>query len=192
MLFVFVCRMTTCTERRGSRAGPPLAVLALLAALAAPVPAATLRVLGLDGPVPGEWRPQPPSSSMRLAQALVPPDASFVVYYFGPGQGGSVALNVARWQSQFSRADGTPVQPLVREIEVQGMPVTRVELRGDYARGVGTNAAAPVLGDHVLLAAVVQTPRGALFVHLYGPAATVDAASADFDAFLTGLRAEAD
>jgi len=63
-------------------------------------------------------------------------NATFVVYYFGAGQGGSNAANIERWQSQFTTADGGPVEPVITTSKAGDVPVTLVELRGSYARSL--------------------------------------------------------
>ncbi len=104
--------------------------------------------LHLAAPVPPGWVPQPPASSMRLAQFQVPAksdqgDAEVIFFYFGQGQGGSVEANVARWQSQFTSPNGKPVKPTIQHLKVSGMPVTTMELTGAYTRGVGMGPAGP-------------------------------------------------
>jgi len=137
-------------------------------------------LLDLTAPVPAPWVSQPPASSMRLAQFRVPGaagfgDAEFVVFYFGPGQGGSVEGNISRWESQFTAPDGKPVKAIVRHLTVSRMPVTTVELSGTYARGVGMGPAGAPTPDQTLLVAVVETPRGNLTLQLHGPHPTVTA-----------------
>ena len=177
---------STCTDARRVLLAAWL-LLVMLAPWPAPAQEPTLSVLGVSGPVPADWQPERPASGMRLAQAAVPPDGHFIIYYFGQGQGGTPALNIAR-QSQFTAADGGPVEPEVRTFEASGMPVTLVELRGNYARGVGMSNDTPVLVDHVLRAGIVETPHGNLYIHLYGPSATVDDARSGFDRFLNELH----
>jgi hypothetical protein len=112
-----------------------------------------------------------------------------VVYHFGPGQGGSEAANIARWRSQFQGPDGGPVEPRVERFEVQGVPVTVVELTGAYARGVGIGPQGEALPDRTLLAAIVSGPEGNLYVQLHGPRAVVNRHREGFYALLHGLRA---
>ena len=142
---------------------------------------------------PAAWKRSPPSSSMRLAQFQVPAapgsgPAAFIVYYFGPGQGGSASANIARWTGQFSAPGGGAATPEVSRRETSGMPVTVVRLQGDYARGVGTGPVGTARPDQVLRAAIIESSRGNVIVQLHGPAATVDAAAADFDRFVAGIR----
>lgn len=145
----------------------------------------------LETHVPRNWVRQEPSSSMRLLQMVVPGegagDAELVVFFFGPGQGGDVEANIARWRSQFSTDDGGPVEARVDRFTVSAMPVTVAELTGTYRRGVGGGPAAPRTGQ-TLVAAVIETERGSLFAQMHGPAETVAAWRVAFDGFLRGLR----
>lgn len=146
----------------------------------------------LESRVPATWARQEPLSSMRLLQMSVPgeaPDAEaeLIVFFFGPGQGGDAEANIERWSGQFSTAEGQPVEPRIEAFEVSGFPATLAELTGTYRRGMGGATGEP-LPDQTLVAAIVETERGSLFVQLHGPAQTVAAQHAAFDAFLSGLQ----
>ena len=147
--------------------------------------------IGYATRVPESWRAQSPSSSFRLAQFAVPGssgDADCVFFYFGPGEGGSVDANIERWQSQFRSADGGQVKPKVERITVANMPVTLIELAGDYARSVGMGpdggAASP---NQIIRVAMVETPQGNLIIQLYGQRETVAPQRAAFDAMVRAL-----
>jgi hypothetical protein len=70
------------------------------------------------------------------------------------------------------------------------MPATLVELEGSYARGVGVGPSGEVQPDRMLLAAVVETPKGNLYPQLHGPAELVKSQRADFIAFLKGIATD--
>jgi hypothetical protein len=173
----------------------PLCVLSVLL-LAVPARAGepvAVRLLDLESVVDAAWEHEQPTSTMRLLQYRVAGtggvgNASFIVYYFGPGQGGSNAANIERWQSQFTTADGGPVEPVITTSKAGELPVTLVELRGSYARSLGLGQSVDAQPDQTLLAAIVETPKGNLFAQLHGPTATVAPARADFEAFIAGLR----
>ena len=138
----------------------------------------TIKFLDLTSQLPAQWIEQKPSSSMRLAQFRVPGDksegdAELVLYYFGQGQGGSAEANIARWRSQFSNPGGGAVEPRITTMKVNDMAVTVVELRGDYARSVGMGQAGTAAPDQILLASIVEAPRGNVYVQLHGPAVIV-------------------
>jgi hypothetical protein len=146
--------------------------------------------IGYTTRAPESWRVQTPSSSFRLAQFAVPGpsgDAECVFFYFGPGQGGSVDANIARWQSQFRSADGTPVQPKVERIAVSEMPVTLVELAGSYARNIGMGPAGAENPDQMMRVAIIEMPQGNLIIQLYGPREAVGPQRAAFDAMVRAL-----
>ena len=93
---------------------------------------------GMTWDVPEGWIEEQPSSSMRRAQYRVPGpggDGEFVVFYFGPGQGGDPMSNAVRWAGQFRQPDGRSSTEVLstEEIDVRGTPVMIVEVTGTYA-----------------------------------------------------------
>lgn len=168
------------------------AVVGANAAAAGQSPTQPVTFFDLETTAPVSWTSVEPSSSMRLLQLTVPgadgaEPGEVVVFFFGAGQGGTVQDNIARWQSQFTSADGGAVDVEVSSFEAGGMPVTMAELSGTYRRAVGGAPATP-LPDQSLIAAVVETERGSLFIQLHGPSATVAGQREAFDAFVRGLR----
>lgn len=174
----------------------PALAAALLAA--APLTSAAAQqpatFLGYTTTVPKSWVSTTPSSNMRLAQYTIPGapgsiPVEVVVYFFGPGQGGDGPTNIERWRSQFSNPDGSPVTPVVTKAQSGNFLVWFAELRGTYARGVGAgSSAAEARPNHMLLAAIIETPKGTLFVQEYGPAAATEAQRDLFRAFVMGLK----
>lgn len=142
--------------------------------------------------VPDAWVAEPPKSEMRQLQFKIPEPggdgAEFVVYFFGPGQGGTLEANIERWQSQFQGPDGAPVEPTVTQIGTETIPATLVELRGSYGRSVGMGPGDDVQTDRMLLAGVIETPEGSLFPQMHGPAELVAAQREGFVAFVKGLQ----
>ncbi|MCE2902098.1 MAG: hypothetical protein ACK6DP_14530 [Gemmatimonas sp.] len=171
-----------------------LVVAAPVSAVRAQSAAATATFLDYRTAVPAGWTASSPSSSMRLAEYRVPgangaAPVEIVVYFFGPGQGGTPEANLARWKSQFSNPDGSPVAGLVRRDSTGAFPLTIAEYRGTYARGVGMgSSASEARPGHLLLAVVAETPRGTLFFQCFGPMAAVEAQRATYLQFVKGLR----
>jgi hypothetical protein len=150
----------------------PLAALILAFATAA-VAASPMAVRVLDWmlPVPANWTPQMPSSTMRLAQFTIRSEggsADAAVFYFGQGSGGTVEENAKRWASQFLDDAGKPATPKVEKSTASGMPVTWVALDGRYARGAGTGPQGEAKTKQSLRVAVIETDRGNLFFQLWG------------------------
>ncbi len=154
--------------------------------------------LGMQSKVPADWVVEPVTSNMRLLQFEVPgckeADAvQFVVYYFGPKQGGSVQANLQRWKSQFSGPDGGEVEPQVSIVEGAKLPATLIELEGTYARGVGMGPQGKaLLPERMLLAAAAESPKGNINPQLHGPAAAAKDLRAAFVAFIEGIETQSE
>src|SRR6266545_4970161 len=79
--------------------------------------------------VPAGWIEEERTSSMRVAQYRLPKaandteDASLILYYFGPSQGGTTAANVERWISQMKQADDSAAKQAAKQesLEVNGL-----------------------------------------------------------------------
>lgn len=153
---------------------------------------APLTLLGYTTSVPAGWTTRAPSSSMRLAEYVIPSphgNAEVVVYFFGPGQGGTTDANLARWKSQFSNPSGGEVFERTSRDSSAASPLTVAEYRGTYARGMGTGSAPEsARPNNTLLAVVAETPKGTLFFQLFGAQAAVDAARASYMSFVRGLK----
>ncbi len=89
---------------------------------------------------PPGLRRVPPKSAMRKASYEVPraagdtEDGELAVFYFGPGQGGSIDANVDRWVKQFSGVSASDVKRADRE--ANGLRQHTVEIqRGTFDAG---------------------------------------------------------
>ena len=143
--------------------------------------------------VPPGWVEEERTSAMRVAQYKLPKaegdpeNGSVVLYYFGPGQGGSTAANIERWVGQMKQADGGSSKAAAKEdrFEVNGLKVATVDVAGTYVAettpGSGTFENKP---GYRLQAAVVETPNGPYFLKLVGPEKTVTRWNESFLAFL--------
>jgi hypothetical protein len=167
--------------------------VASLAAVVAPSAGAqaTLALLDYHTTVPSEWAPRAPSSTMRLAEYTLLQDpagsAEVVVYFFGKGQGGNVDANLARWKAQFT-PDGSPLTVRVMREASGPFPLTFAEYQGNYRRGIGTGSADSVRTGQTLIAGIAETPRGTLFIQLFGNSARVAEAKPAFLQFVRGLH----
>ena len=164
------------------------AVIAL-AALQAATP-------GLKFTAPAAWPSRPAASTMRVAEFVVPKaagdqeDAELVVYFFGISVG-SVNSNVDRWIGQMQQPDGSQSKDKARREAqtINGLKVTTVDLSGTYVAEVRPGATEHYNKPNFRLrAAVIETPKGAYYIKMTGPAKTMAAADADFNKFLATLR----
>src|SRR5438105_14491734 len=166
------------------------AMATLMTGAQAPAPAG-----GLAFTAPSAWHARPPASSMRVAEFVVPKaqgdveDAEVVVYYFG-GSGGTAEANIDRWIGQIQQPDGSPTRGSARRDTrtINGLKVSTVDVSGTYIAEVRPGASERVNKPGFRLrAAVVETPRGAYYIKMTGPARTVAAADRDFAALLASL-----
>ena len=141
--------------------------------------------VALNWTQPKNWQAQA-QRPMRLATYVVPEGGECGVYYFGPGQGGSVQANLDRWIGQFPQAEG---KPKIQNKTVHGLKVTTVDVAGAYTGMGGPNApaSAPKPG-YRLLGAIVETSQGSIFFKFTGPQKTVEANQAGFDAMITSVQ----
>ena len=132
---------------------------------------------------------------MRAATYTIAPasgdkaSAECGVYFFGPGQGGTVEANLDRWKSQFKGADGKVAPAQVAKRTVHGLAVTTIDAAGEYSGMGGPMAAssAPVPG-YRLLGAIVAGPGGNVFVKFTGPAKTIAANQQKFEQLLSSFQ----
>lgn len=132
--------------------------------------------------VPDGWVTEHPTSTMRAAQYKLPKaegdgeDASLVLYYFGPGQGGSISDNVDRWIAQMEQPGGgsSKEKAKTETLTVNGLKVTMVDVSGTYTAQMspGSDARHNNAG-YRLRGAIVETPKGNYFAKLIGPEKTI-------------------
>jgi hypothetical protein len=164
-------------------------VLFVLLLSAAPLVAET--AAGLRWTAPAGWKAGPPQT-MRAATYAVdaaPGDTAAsecVVYFFGAGQGGSVEANIERWKGQFTNA-GKPAPAVVSKRTAHAIPMTTIDVAGEYSGLGGPLAASRPVQGYRLLGAIVEGPGGNIFVKFTGPAKTIAANKAKFDQLLASF-----
>jgi hypothetical protein len=182
-----------------------VALAALLGATAAQAAgkSATARRMALPdvtGTVPAGWTTVPRggmSARFRLAQYRLPRaagdpvDPEVIVYYFGPGGGGTVPANLERWKGQFESPAGQAAKTTERTRD--GLRITTIDLHGTYKeRATPMSASFTPRANYRMLAAAVETTRpggqGPYWIRLVGPAKSVAAQKSAWDSFLASLR----
>ena len=157
---------------------------------------AAILAANLTYTAPPAWKSRPASSSMRVAEFVVPhaqgdtEDAELVVYFFGLSVG-SVDANIDRWVGQIQQPDGSASKPKAQRDTkvVNDLNVTTVDVSGTYVAEVRPGATEHFNKPNFKLrAAVVETPRGAYYIKMTGPAKTMAAADADYKSFVSSLR----
>ncbi len=141
----------------------------------------------LDWVAPARWQLRPHISAMRIATYEIPhapgdaEDAELSI----TRAGGDLQVNADRWIAQFD----APAKATAKKTErtLAGVRALFVEVRGAYQ---GLDMAEPEPG-FMLLGAIVDTPHGAHFFKLTGPAKSVEAARAELEALLASLKPRA-
>jgi hypothetical protein len=126
---------------------------------------------------------------MRKAQYRVGDDATCVVYYFGPGEGGDAQSNASRWADQFDRPDGRSAREamLFERFEIGGIPVTIVEVTGTYKEG-GMGGPSTTKPGFMLLGAIAEGPDANWFFKFTGPESTLNGQKPEFRAMIESLK----
>ncbi|MFP3941264.1 MAG: hypothetical protein ACLF0P_13225 [Thermoanaerobaculia bacterium] len=128
--------------------------------------------------LPEGWQSEPPSNTMRQAQARIPGDGGageFALFYFGPGGGGGTEANIERWLGQVELDPGTEPE---RETVQVGEELTAHTV---VARGTVTPSPMTMQGGNpepqpgqMLLGAVIEGPGGPWFFKVTGPEETIE------------------
>lgn len=167
-------------------------LLALSACLAPGEEVANFTAGDFKFAVPAGWNSVTPSSPMRKAEIYVPGpegtgkagEAIITVFHFGPGQGGTVQLNVDRWFGQFDGDNEAKGAATAKET-IGTVPVTFARARGTFQSGMPGQPTTPLEGQ-ALLGAILESPNGDVYVKMTGPAPTVEKAE---PAFVQMIRA---
>lgn len=163
------------------------------------VPPATTQdmVAGLSWSVPVAWveQPQRPMRAATYHTRSAEGDADHgevAVFYFGPGEGGTVEANVSRWFRQFDQDDGRPTSEVAERetMETDGIRVTLVRASGTYNAAAGPMAPrADLRPDYRLIGAIAEGPEGAVFFKFTGPENTVLQEEPRFISMVESIRA---
>jgi hypothetical protein len=142
-----------------------------------------LKVSDTEFEAPSSWKKIKPSSSMRKAQFAVSRDGisdkgEIVFYYFGPGGAGGTKANVTRWYRQFKESENQ-LGASSEEISVGDISATIVKASGTYLSGspLGPKTAKP---GYALLGAILEAPKGHIFIKFTGPRDLVVDAEKEF------------
>jgi hypothetical protein len=119
-------------------------------------------------------------------------DAEFVIFSFGPGQGGSAAENVKRWKGFFIPPDGKSIDDVskVTKMKVGDVDVTYLDVQGTYKykeRPFDPNAKEELRPDYRMLGVVFEGKK-TYFFRLVGPAKTITHHKKGFEDWLKGFK----
>jgi gluconolactonase len=134
---------------------------------------------------PEPWTDVTSGRQMRAAELKYDLDGDedpvAIFFFFGPGQGGGVQDNIDRWKGMF---EGGPKAE--EKIEMDKGVIVLV-LTGTYLESSGGPfAPGPKTPkpDHKMLAAILPSEQGAVFVRMTAPATVADTVRPAFEALI--------
>jgi hypothetical protein len=154
---------------------------------------------GLKSAVPAEWMMEETTSRMRAYQFKVPKvrddkhDGEMVIFFFGPGQGGSTQDNIIRWKGMFIPPEGKKIDDVakVTRMKVGDVELSYLDVQGTYKfkdRPFDANAKEERRPDWRMLGIILESKNGPYFIRFVGPAKTVAHHKNGFDDWLKGLK----
>jgi len=157
----------------------------------------------VSGKLPGDWETVPPTGEFRAAQYALPKaegdgaQTLLIVFYFGKNGGGGVEDNVRRWYGMIRQPDGGDTAAVAKRglVEREGLRITTVDIPGTYLeRPFPRSEQFTERPNYRMLAAIVETTKesgdGPYFIRIVGPAKSVGAGKAGWDAFIASLIAD--
>lgn len=136
--------------------------------------------------VSGEKRPMS-AGTITLPGKDGGPELSAVFYHFGPGQGGDLNSNIQRWEAMFT-AEPAP-KTAKEEFDFGKEKATLVSISGTYTGSRFSPEKEP-RQDWLLLAAVLPSAEGDVYVRFVGPSAAVAGAKEEFKKMLQTAAAK--
>ena len=140
---------------------------------------------------PADWKKSAHSSPMRKAQFSltregIQDEGEIVFYHFGPGTVGGTQANVQRWLGQFKES-GDQLGAKTEKGKVGSTPVTYIKAYGTYLSGAPLGPKTPK-PDYALLGAIIEAPKGHIFIKFTGPRDLVDDADKAFREMVQSAR----
>lgn len=150
---------------------------------------------GLRWTMPAGWKALPERPMRAATYAVAPANGDqdpgeCAIFFFGHGQGGTVADNLDRWRSQIVGTDGRPAPAHLDKRQALGFTVNRLDSSGSYTGMGGPMATTPrAIPGYRLLGALVEGPGGNnVFVKFTGPAKTVTVNERLFEQLLASFQ----
>lgn len=153
----------------------------------------------LKSTAPANWKMQEPSNKFRAYQFLVPradgdkADAELVIFFFGPGSGGSLEDNIKRWKGQFEAPAGKTIDQSskVDTKKVAGAELTYLDIQGTFLSKnppFDPNAKTVRQENYRRFGVFFASKNGPYFITLTGPAKTMEREKKAFDSWLEAFK----
>lgn len=148
--------------------------------------------------IPSKWQIEPVESPARGGQWRVPPlhgegeDGEVVVFFFGPGIGGSAKENIEAWIGTMFNAEGHPAAAEVKHREIGGLKISQVVIFGAYNQIVSLpGTPQKTKPNYGLLGAVIENPRGNIYWRFTGPEPLITANLPLFTKIIDSVKPQA-
>jgi hypothetical protein len=145
--------------------------------------------------IPSKWRIEPVESPARGGQWRVPPlhgegeGGEVVVFYFGPGIGGTAKENIEAWIGTMFNAEGHPAAAEVKHHVTGGLKISQVVIFGTYNQVVSLPGVPPVpKSNYGLLGAVIENPQGTIYWRFTGPEPLITATLPLFNKVIDSVK----
>jgi hypothetical protein len=149
----------------------------------------------LEFTIPSKWRIEMVESPARGGQWRVPPlhgegeGGEVVVFYFGPGVGGTAEENIEAWIGTMFNAEGHPAAAERKHHVTGGLKISQVVIFGTYNQAVSLPGVPPVpKSDYGLLGAVIENPQGNIYWRFTGPEPLITANLPLFNKVIDSVR----
>lgn len=146
---------------------------------------------------PRAWREVPRPRPPRLRHFVLPRapgdsrDGDLIIFHFGPGGGGTVDANLARWETLMESPSGSAPKARVTRWGKRGFRVTTLELQGTYLyrhRPLDLSLRPQRYRKHRLIGVVFECIDGPYFIRVVGPRNTIAKHQRRMQAWLRGFR----
>jgi hypothetical protein len=169
-----------------------LLLTAVVALVAGPVVAADVELAGMKSKPPADWKEEPPSNTMRMAQFKLPKaegdkeDAELVLFVF-PGGSGTLKQNLERQLAKF-QPDGRKEK--TDKIMVGAIEATYQDVSGTYLKKPFPMAKEGTpIADYRQLYVVFEAKDGKqYYMNLLGPQKTVEKHKKAFEDWLKNFK----
>jgi hypothetical protein len=156
----------------------------------------------LKSTTPASWvkqEPDPKLGKFRIYQFALPKadgdkdNAELLIFFFGPGSGGSTSDNIKRWKATFAAPPGKDIDEATKvdTFKVGDVEMTYVQINGTYLYKFppfAPNAKVTPKDNYKFIGVVFDSKNGPYFMRLTGPARTVEANKKGFDEWLKGFK----
>jgi hypothetical protein len=153
----------------------------------------------LKSKAPADWKQEATTNQMRAYQFKLPHakddklDADMIIFYFGPGGGGSAEDNIKRWKGMMAPVEGKKIEDVAKvdKFKVGEVPVTYLDVEGTYLakeRPFDPNSKVEKKPDYRMLGVVFESPKGPYFIRVTGPAKTIAEQKKAFDEWLKNFK----